>query len=322
MEQQKLENIRGQLLLAATYLSEFVYKSIDRTLNWPALNDETISTLLHTLEDLKAELLPSSRPLVTATCTMNSVRESERTAWPREKAVSRDGLKALECEVAKTNSVSENKPAMGPSNLKLQKLYRKYLRAESFRKALIYQKKYLLLLLGGFQECEQATLSLIARMGIYPSPPDLNMSESRSRSFTKFRSVVRVIIAISRLKFLVKKWHKVSRKETASETLSHRTGHNSFPRGKIEVPVIKQAQPFPAVDTASPAARGTGCCNRSVIMRPGSMSLKSPPHVNARFTSSSSQASSKDPEQSAEYIAYLEAILQRLGMIMPEPEKP
>ncbi|XP_015268581.1 PREDICTED: LOW QUALITY PROTEIN: pericentrin [Gekko japonicus] len=323
MEQQKLENIRGQLLLAATYLSEFVYKSIDRRLNWPALNDETISTLLHTLEDLKAELLTSSRPLVTPTCIMNSVRESERTAWPQERAVSQDGLKALECEVTNTNPVSENKPAMGPSNLKLQKLYRKYLRAESFRKALIYQKKYLLLLLGGFQECEQATLSLIARMGIYPSPPDLNFSESRSRSFTKFRSVVRVIIAISRLKFLVKKWHKVSRKETPSETLSHRTGHNSYPRGKIEV--IKQPQPFSAVDTSSPTTRETGCGNRNIIVRPGSILLKSPPHVNARssmFTSSSSQASSKDPEQSAEYITYLEAILQRLGMIMPEPEKP
>ena len=31
---------------------------------------------------------------------------------------------------------------------KLQKLYNKYLRAESFRKALVYQKRYLLLLLG------------------------------------------------------------------------------------------------------------------------------------------------------------------------------
>ena len=34
---------------------------------------------------------------------------------------------------------------------KMQRLYGKYLRAESFRKALVYQKKYLLLLLGGFQ---------------------------------------------------------------------------------------------------------------------------------------------------------------------------
>uniref|UniRef100_A0A670Y3T6 Pericentrin/AKAP-450 centrosomal targeting domain-containing protein n=1 Tax=Pseudonaja textilis TaxID=8673 RepID=A0A670Y3T6_PSETE len=110
---------------------------------------------------------------------------------------------------------------------KIQKLYRKYLRAESFRKALVYQKKYLLLLLGGFQECEQATLSLIARMGIYPSPPDLNVSETRSRFFTKFRSAVRVIIAILRLKFLVRKWHKVNKKEMPLEAISSSLGRNS-----------------------------------------------------------------------------------------------
>uniref|UniRef100_K1Q771 Pericentrin n=1 Tax=Magallana gigas TaxID=29159 RepID=K1Q771_MAGGI len=51
----------------------------------------------------------------------------------------------------------------------IQRLYGKYLRADSYRKALVYQKKYLLLLLGGFQDCEQTTLALIARMGVYPS---------------------------------------------------------------------------------------------------------------------------------------------------------
>uniref|UniRef100_A0A8W8M5X2 Pericentrin/AKAP-450 centrosomal targeting domain-containing protein n=1 Tax=Magallana gigas TaxID=29159 RepID=A0A8W8M5X2_MAGGI len=56
---------------------------------------------------------------------------------------------------------------------RIQRLYGKYLRADSYRKALVYQKKYLLLLLGGFHDCEQTTLALIARMGVYPSPEDL-----------------------------------------------------------------------------------------------------------------------------------------------------
>ncbi|XP_052681698.1 A-kinase anchor protein 9-like [Crassostrea angulata] len=55
----------------------------------------------------------------------------------------------------------------------IQRLYGKYLRADSYRKALVYQKKYLLLLLGGFQDCEQTTLALIARSGVYTSPEDL-----------------------------------------------------------------------------------------------------------------------------------------------------
>uniref|UniRef100_A0A8W8M5S9 Pericentrin/AKAP-450 centrosomal targeting domain-containing protein n=1 Tax=Magallana gigas TaxID=29159 RepID=A0A8W8M5S9_MAGGI len=56
---------------------------------------------------------------------------------------------------------------------RIQRLYGKYLRADSYRKALVYQKKYLLLLLGGFQVCEQTTLALISRMGVYPFPEDL-----------------------------------------------------------------------------------------------------------------------------------------------------
>ncbi|NWU83024.1 PCNT protein, partial [Onychorhynchus coronatus] len=130
-------------------------------------------------------------------------------------------LKQAESQLAKANAEIENKPVVETSNPKLQRLYRKYIRAESFRKALVYQKKYLLLLLGGFQDCEQATLSLIARMGIYPSPADLQLSGSRSRPFTKFRCAVRAIIAISRLKFLVKKWNKVGRKNAQGESISH-----------------------------------------------------------------------------------------------------
>lgn len=81
----------------------------------------------------------------------------------------------------------------------LQRMYGKYLRAESFRKALIYQKKYLLLLLGGFQECEEATLSLLTRMAGRPALPVGEESPiQRRRGLTRFRSAVRVSIAISR----------------------------------------------------------------------------------------------------------------------------
>uniref|UniRef100_A0A8W8M4W6 Pericentrin/AKAP-450 centrosomal targeting domain-containing protein n=1 Tax=Magallana gigas TaxID=29159 RepID=A0A8W8M4W6_MAGGI len=51
---------------------------------------------------------------------------------------------------------------------RIQRLYGKYLQADSYRKALVYQKKYLLLLLEEFQDCEQTTLALIAGMGSTP----------------------------------------------------------------------------------------------------------------------------------------------------------
>lgn len=82
--------------------------------------------------------------------------------------------------------------------VQVQRLYERYLRAESYRKSLVYQKRYLLLLLGGFQECEEATLSLIARMGGHPTHTCPESLGRRRRGFTRFRSAVRVSIALSR----------------------------------------------------------------------------------------------------------------------------
>ena len=80
--------------------------------------------------------------------------------------------------------------------LQVQRLYGKYLRAESFRKALIYQKKYLLLLIGGFRDCEEETLAMIARMGA--EPLSTNLTHGRLGPLSRFRSAARVIIAVWR----------------------------------------------------------------------------------------------------------------------------
>ncbi|XP_039351242.1 pericentrin isoform X1 [Mauremys reevesii] len=375
LQQQQLEKIRQQLLFAAVHLNEFIYKTVDKTVNdWSASNDEAIASLLHTLKELKSELLTSSTPLkplqgsvslvdlllkengeltksvttlteeklelraaisqleknlqqhhhrgignrqICSTDDAHSVQESERASWQREKTILQNALKQAESELAKATVEIENKPVMETSNPKLQKLYRKYLRAESFRKALVYQKKYLLLLLGGFQDCEQATLSLIARMGVYPSPADLQVSESRSRPFTKFRSAVRVVIAVSRLKFLVKKWHKVNRKGAQGENISHSIGHNPVSGARTEV--LRQQQ-LPSVNVNSPPTRDIGSCHRTCSARFVSHSPKSSYWLHNRLHPSTSSVSEKslvstqDPERSlTEYIHRLEVIQQRLG---------
>ncbi|XP_071667519.1 pericentrin isoform X5 [Patagioenas fasciata] len=400
-QQQQLERIRQQLLFVAVHLNEFVYKTVDKTVNvWSASNDEAIASLLQTLKELKSDLLstPASqvlndmlwRPkeftaitflscdklgtvrqgncqnakmknLCKSKCGINqsnanwcsrnqvgrwisditsicyclqiellqirstddtaSVHELERDAWQRERNILQNALKQAESELAKVTAEIENKPVGETSSPKLQRLYRKYLRAESFRKALVYQKKYLLLLLGGFQDCEQATLSLIARMGIYPSPADLQLSGSRSRPFTKFRCAVRAIIAVSRLKFLVKKWNKFSKKTTQGETISHSIGGNTTPGARTEV--LKEQQP-PAVPLGSPPTRDTGLCHRTSSARFGSRSPRSPHGSHSRLHPSTSSASEKslvpaqDSERSlTEYIHRLEVIQQRLGGVQP-----
>ncbi|XP_061858246.1 pericentrin isoform X3 [Colius striatus] len=321
-QQHQLEKIRQQLLFVAVQLNEVIYKTVDKTVSsQSASSDEAVASLLQTLKELKSHLLSPPASQLRSTDDPNSARELEREAWQRERSILQSALKQAESQLAKATVETENKPVAETSSPKLQKLYRKYLRAESFRKALVYQKKYLLLLLGGFQDCEQATLSLIARMGIYPSPADLQLSGSRSRPFTKFRCAVRAVIAVSRLKFLVKKWNKVSRKNTQSEVIPQIIGGNTASGARTEI--LREQQP-PTAHLSSPPTRDTGLSPRTSLARCGSRSPRSTSCVHSRLHPSISSASEKslvpaqDPEQSlAEYIHRLEVIQQRLGGALP-----
>uniref|UniRef100_U3J065 Pericentrin n=1 Tax=Anas platyrhynchos platyrhynchos TaxID=8840 RepID=U3J065_ANAPP len=313
-QQQQLEKIRQQLLFVAACLNEFIYKIVDKTVNdWSASNNEALASLLQMLKELKSDLLSPPASQIRSTDDADSVQQLERDAWQQERSILQNALKRAESELAKATAEIENKPVVETSSPKLQKLYRKYLRAESFRKALVYQKKYLLLLLGGFQDCEQATLSLIARMGIYPAPADLQLSVSHSRPFTKFRCAVRAVIAVSRLKFLVKKWNKLNRKSVQGETIPHSTGGNTASGARTEI--LKQQQLL-AVNVSSPPTRDTGLCHRTSSGRFLSHSPRSShwSHNRSVCTSEKSFVPTQDPERSlTEYIHHLEVIQQRLG---------
>ncbi|NWW83673.1 AKAP9 protein, partial [Rhynochetos jubatus] len=157
----------------------------------------------------------SSRHSSDAGVNIDTLLASEKEIWNREKLSLQKSLKQADAELSKLRAELRSEAFLrelgsDSENAVLRRIYGKYLRAESFRKALIYQKKYLLLLLGGFQECEEATLALIARMGGQPSYTDLEIITHHSKGFTRFRSAVRVSVAISRMKFLVRRWHRVT----------------------------------------------------------------------------------------------------------------
>uniref|UniRef100_A0A7P0TAX3 A-kinase anchoring protein 9 n=1 Tax=Homo sapiens TaxID=9606 RepID=A0A7P0TAX3_HUMAN len=145
----------------------------------------------------------SSRFSLNGGANIEAIIASEKEVWNREKLTLQKSLKRAEAEVYKLKAELRNDSLLqtlspDSEHVTLKRIYGKYLRAESFRKALIYQKKYLLLLLGGFQECEDATLALLARMGGQPAFTDLEVITNRPKGFTRFRSAVRVSIAISR----------------------------------------------------------------------------------------------------------------------------
>ncbi|XP_043549346.1 pericentrin isoform X2 [Chiloscyllium plagiosum] len=321
--QQLPENARQQFLQLTVQLKYLLHGSNHRGQEGH-IKPEDIRDLLQTLIESNYESQqflssiqekPIDHPDV--------VLHIERANWMKERNRLQNCLKDAESELARVMAEIENRPLrqdlLDPSSMKMQRLYGKYLRAESFRKALVYQKKYLLLLLGGFQECEQATLCLIARMGVYPSPTDIHVPTWRP--LTKFRSAVRVVIAISRLKFLVKKWQKATRKGLYPAPTANNVGGGQVQTVKTEL--FRQQQPALTHIMNSPPTRDSVSNRR---LNASSQQLPKSPYrsqIRSHFSpgggpDQSSLSSSQDPERSlTEYIQRLEAIQQRLGGTSP-----
>ncbi|CAI2164686.1 12966_t:CDS:10 [Funneliformis geosporum] len=77
-------------------------------------------------------------------------------------------------------------------------------RESGFRADLCYQKKFLMLLIGGIESCEQATLLLIQNIH---NPSRIACIQS-SPLLVKFRGVVNAVIAIQRMRILKNNWGK------------------------------------------------------------------------------------------------------------------
>ncbi|XP_056315576.1 pericentrin [Danio aesculapii] len=282
------------------------------------LSEEKIS-LKHTISCLERDLQSLKRmEQVKSSAVTEECMVAEKLTWQKEKATLQSALRKAEAELSKATASNENRPINDLSNSKVQRLYERYLRAESYRKSLVYQKRYLLLLLGGFQECEQATLALIARMGAQPT-----LSQSRvSRPLNRFRTAVRVVIAISRLKFLTRKWQRATRKISAgTATVNvHGTGPSAAPALRTEVLRPQQG----GVAFNSPPTRDHAFTQRGVVSSVVPL-IKSPFRLNHRMYTSPvlgaaerSFSSTQDQERSlTEYIQHLETVQQRLGAARP-----
>ncbi|KAK9539614.1 hypothetical protein VZT92_003433 [Zoarces viviparus] len=229
----------------------------------------------------------------------------ERVALKHTLACTERQLRCTENELAKLTTETENRPINDvTSTSKIQRLYERYLRAEIFRKALVYQKRYLLLLVGDFQHCERHTLYLISRMGAWPSPP-----LSHNRPLGRFRAAVRVVIAVLRMKFLTRKWQRAIRRLSVSGTVN---GHAQGPKAEV------LRQQHPRLKFNSPPNRDSSAVHRdtvSALVPP----TKSPFRLHNRVYSSTSLGSehsggtSEDPKRSlTEYIHRIEKVLQRL----------
>ncbi|VTJ69492.1 Hypothetical predicted protein [Marmota monax] len=351
-QRQELERIRQQLLCAAGLLASFVSRTVDRTIHdWTVSNEKAVSSLVQTLQGLKSELsMPTSSQKKTAAELQvqlvdlllqdNNALTSALSTAAREEAELRRVVSRLErtlkhhaqkgCVLGRSGRSAWKHDRTVPrcsdpgrptleaseeaniSSVKMEKLYLHYLRAESFRKALIYQKKYLLLLIGGFQDSEQETLSMIAHLGVFPSKAD--KKGASSRPFTRFRTAVRVVIAVLRLRFLVKKWQEVDRKGVPPQGRAPRPGPR-VPQQQLSPPETRLTPP--TQDEPSGLARDTAQGSGPAAAAFPSWKERSAPSPNSRLERA--LAASQDSEHSlTEYIHHLEMIQQRLVGVQPD----
>ncbi|XP_054461660.1 A-kinase anchor protein 9 isoform X3 [Anoplopoma fimbria] len=266
----------------------------------------------------------SSRRGVSKADSSGMILSQEREAWTREKVRLEKALLLAQTQVARlrgeirTDTLRE---ITGPEadNAALKRMYGKYLRSESFRKALIYQKKYLLLLLGGFQECEEATLSLLSRMGGRPALPGVESLSQHRRGLMRFRSAVQVSIALSRMRFLVKRWHKATGMSSTTTCSVNKNG-----AGMILGTEVRDSPYLHPGSVDMYRDRGSGGGVSSGRGRSGRESPRSAvSSTQHRFHMAGdhgaltcSHLQSYDPDRAlTDYISRLEALQRRLGSV-------
>lgn len=118
---------------------------------------------------------------------------------------------------------NQNQPSTINNTQQLNRFYFKYLRCEAYRKALIYQKRYLLILLTGYEDTETYALNEIRRLTGDVRPYSLNYDKKvkpmlkskfqrRSSNYRfRFRCYATVVIGMIRMRWLVRKWaHKLA----------------------------------------------------------------------------------------------------------------
>ncbi|XP_072226072.1 A-kinase anchor protein 9 isoform X3 [Leuresthes tenuis] len=258
---------------------------------------------------------------VSKTESAGLLLSQEREAWNREKVRLEKALHLSQSKVARLRGEIRSdtlREISGPEadNAALKRIYGKYLRSESFRKALIYQKKYLLLLLGGFQECEEATLTLLSRMGGRPSLSSLESHNQRRRGLMRFRSAVRVSIALSRMRFLVKRWHKATGMSITTSCGVNKNGAGAEARDSPYLHPGSVEMYRERGGGAGGVSSGRGRSGRE-SPRSGVSSTPHRFHVAADHGAlTCSHLQSYDPDRAlTDYISRLEALQRRLGSV-------
>ncbi|XP_022240435.1 synaptonemal complex protein 1-like isoform X2 [Limulus polyphemus] len=162
---------------------------------------------------LQVTSLNETKPTETFTlqvCVRCSSLEMERASWVIKQSNLQKSLHQSENEVIRLKRLLQatedenNGIALVDKESKFYKAYYKYRHAESYRRSLVYQKKYLLKLMGGYQTTEATTIAMLAKINEEP----IGDHHIILSPLSLFRSLTYVIIALHRMLYLVNRWKK------------------------------------------------------------------------------------------------------------------
>nr|CAD7438206.1 unnamed protein product [Timema bartmani] len=139
------------------------------------------------ISEVVSRLNKEKEELVNALKVLQDRDQSNAKNWADEKAALIRAVLAAEADVDNIHSqeMRDVGPTVTDMDERVAHLFGKYLRSESYRKALVWQKRYLLVVLGGYQECEALTLDRLAFLS------GCSQDNSRTRSpKDKFRSKI------------------------------------------------------------------------------------------------------------------------------------
>ncbi|XP_025266921.1 pericentrin isoform X3 [Camponotus floridanus] len=183
-----IENLQPNLKVIAEK-EENIRKLVNFNTDTPASSVQRIKDLNELVERYSVE-------------KNNLEQELDKMMVDKEMLMNR--AKVLEGEIKKLKSAqapTSNNSTTVPIE-RLQKLYGSYLRVDSRRKALAYQKKYLLCIVGSYQYCEENTLSVLAQL----TQSQRIYTRLSHKKKVRFRIAVLTIVSIYRMKWLTQRW--------------------------------------------------------------------------------------------------------------------
>ncbi|XP_011700437.1 PREDICTED: thyroid receptor-interacting protein 11-like isoform X2 [Wasmannia auropunctata] len=162
--------------------------------------ERRLTDLIENVKDIPAnsQKIKELRETVEKYAADKSKLESKVGKMRTERDLLTQRVKLLEGQLKNAQASSQQ---MIPVE-RLQNFYGKFLRADSKRKALAYQKKYLLCIVGSYQYCEENTLCVLAQL----TNCQRTYVRLRRNRKVRFRIAVFVIVSIHRMKWLLQRW--------------------------------------------------------------------------------------------------------------------